>query len=72
MCSKIPDRYAFDCPCHGYEIHMFCYRAFQMENINLWVRLETTAHELTDEDKVKVEKMMEEQRNGTRSEQPSG
>ena len=56
--KKIPDRFAFACPLHGYETQVFCHRAYAPENIHLWVRLETTAHELTDKDKDKIKVRM--------------
>jgi hypothetical protein len=29
-------QYIFDCPIHGLEQQAFCFRAFQIENIDLW------------------------------------
>lgn len=34
--------YVFECPVHGGEIEVFCFRAFLKENRNGWKKLKTT------------------------------
>lgn len=43
-------KYAFDCPIHGLEIDVLCWRAFQKEDIYRWRELKITGRPLTSEE----------------------
>ncbi len=34
--QKVGDMYEFDCPIHGTEVNVFCWRAFRLEFNNRW------------------------------------
>jgi len=55
---KKQEWYVFDCPTHGIEDRAFCWRAFQIGNIGRWKRMSVTFHDLTEEDRVKVEQFV--------------
>lgn len=38
--------YVFDCPYHGEERGVFCFRAFERENSNRWKKLQVESKEL--------------------------
>ena len=53
---KINVSYVFDCPVHGSEIDVLCFRAFDNNNIHLWKKYEVSYRELpfNDDEKKKL------------------
>lgn len=43
---QVAIQYAFDCPCHGLQTQVFCWRAFDMKNLYRWHKLEVIITEV--------------------------
>jgi len=46
--------YGFQCPEHGLEIKLFCFRAFQEENISLWKKVSLIKESISIEEAQKA------------------
>jgi hypothetical protein len=49
----------FDCPVHGLETRVFCFRAFDVRNKDKYKKFDCVEVHLSDEDKVIVQNFME-------------
>ena len=51
--------YFFNCPIHGIEIQVFCFRAYDPELFGRWKRGTIKVEELSEEEKEKIKEMID-------------
>ena len=54
------DGWTFNCPIHGWESQVFCFRAFQEDNIDCWFLFNSTIIEPSDEQREAFIKLFRE------------
>lgn len=54
--------YVFNCPYHGYEHQMLCFRAYQEEYLSLWMKFDLVEVAMGQEDMSKIKLFLQEKR----------
>ena len=54
----------FNCPVHGLEVNVFCFRAFQDENIEQWKKYSVSYNEIHQSTSEKIQ-LLKDLRNST-------
>ena len=54
------DGWGFECPIHGLELQLHCFRAFQEENKDRWFMINLTIIEPSDEQRTALMKLLQE------------